>query len=88
MTYHVILARRAQKDFQKLSQKDQGRILDAFREIAVDPFIGKKLEGDFAGHYTVRVWPYRIIYRIVREIVTVSVVAIGHRQGVYRRLRR
>jgi len=33
----------------------------AFAALAVDPYIGKKLHGEYEGQYTLRVWPYRII---------------------------
>lgn len=49
-----------------------------------DPFIGKKLEGRFEGAYSYRVWPYRIIYRVYKNLLIVVVVHVGHRQGVYK----
>lgn len=86
--YTLILTRRAQKDFEKLPFIDQQRLLSAMHEIAAEPFAGKKLEGDLEGRYAWRVWPYRIIYRIVREMITVTVVAIGHRKNVYQKAQR
>lgn len=41
------------------------------------------MRGDYRGAYALRVWPYRIIYRIEKKRVTVYVLANGHRQGVY-----
>jgi mRNA interferase RelE/StbE len=37
--------------------------------------------------YRVRVARYRILYTIRDEILTVTVVAVGHRRDVYRRSR-
>lgn len=59
-------------------------MLDALQGLRADPFYGKKLHGDWLGHYTVRVWPYRIVYTIEKAVVTVSVVAIAHRKDAYR----
>ncbi|MBP9850444.1 MAG: type II toxin-antitoxin system RelE/ParE family toxin, partial [Candidatus Peribacteraceae bacterium] len=36
------------------------------------------------GKYTLRVWPYRIIYKFEKQQLTVYVLEIGHRQGVYK----
>ena len=49
-------------------------------------FLYKKLGIDLKGYYAVRAWPYRFIYRIEKEIVTVTVVAIGHRKDVYKKM--
>ena len=82
--FHVILERSAKKQFRKLRESDRGRVLEAIKDLAADPYHGKKLQGDWEGHYAVRVWPYRIVYTIDKDIVTVSVVSIAHRKDVYR----
>jgi mRNA interferase RelE/StbE len=83
MTYTVITLARPQKQLSKLPPKEQRRIVQALTFLATDPFRGKKLQGDFAGAWAIRVWPYRIIYTIEKEMVTVTVVRIGHRKDVY-----
>lgn len=82
--YQVILERKAHKELQRLGKKEQKRIQRAIDYLAVDPLTGKKMKGEYEGQYTLRVWPYRIIYKIKKKTVTVFVLAIGHRQGIYR----
>jgi len=53
-------------------------------EIALDPFVGKKLKGEYENQYSYRVWPYRIIYEIRKNELVVLVIRVGHRQGVYK----
>lgn len=84
--FRVIVKPKAEKQLEKLQRKDQKRITDALESIGNNPYTGKRLEGEYEGHWSVRVWPYRIIYVIEKYTVTVFVVAIGHRQGVYKRL--
>jgi len=74
-----------EKEIEKLSKKEYQRILLAFTAIASDPFIGKKLEGEYAECYSYRVWPYRIIYQILKKQLVVLVIKVGHRQGVYKK---
>lgn len=81
--YTVIMKPKAEKQLSKLQRKDQERISAVIDSLGEDPFIGKKLEGDLDGYYAVRAWPYRIVYEIERKIVTVTIVAIGHRKDVY-----
>lgn len=83
-TYRVVVVRRAQKEALKLPKKDQKRIAEAITSLQFDPYGGKKLHGDQEGKWSIRVWPYRIIYTIEKKIVTVTVVSIGHRKNMYR----
>lgn len=85
MTYSVVFSKKAKKDYDRLPAKDQIRVESVIELLEMDPFSGKKMQGDMAEYYTVRLWPYRILYTIERNIVTVTVVAIGHRKDVYRK---
>lgn len=82
--YSVELRPKARKELARLPREHQRRIGVAIDMLSEDPFIGKKLEGKFRGAWTLRVWPYRIIYRVDQRTITVEVLKIGHRQGVYK----
>lgn len=84
MVYQIIFKPSAKKELNNLPQADQYRILAVIPNLAVNPFIGKKLMGKEAGRYSVRVWPYRVVYEVYKHIITVVIVRIGHRQGVYK----
>lgn len=84
--FQVNLEPKAEKQLNRLHGPDLKKVASALRSLAVDPWKGKKLGMDLVGCYAIRAWPYRIIYRIEKEIVTVTVVAIGHRKDVYRKL--
>ena len=81
--YTVEIKKRAKKELEGSPKKEQRRILGAFEVLRVNPFSGKMLEGKYEGAWSFRVWPYRIIYTIQKERVTVTVIRIGRRQGVY-----
>ena len=82
--YTVVIKRNAEKQLRKIPQKHRKKIIAGLRYLAHDPFSGKKLTGEHQGEYTLRVWPYRIIYKVEKKKVTVFVLAIGHPQGVYK----
>lgn len=86
--FAVHITTQARKEYQKLSARDQERALLAFDQLRNNPFVGKKLNGEHDGDWAYRIWPYRIIYTINKKIITVTVVAIGQRKDVYRRLRK
>ncbi len=58
--------------------------MSAFTSILFNPFVGKKMRGEYEKHYTYRVWPYRIIYQINKNELLILVVSVGHRQGIYK----
>ena len=79
---------RAEKDLQRLSSADRGRVLRYLAERIApldDPRAqGKALKADFAGAWRYRVGDIRIIVRIEFEVLVVVVLAVGHRGDVYR----
>ncbi len=86
--YRVELVKSAKKEFDRLSQNVQDRILDALNLLSVNPFSSvldiKKLKG--YDLYRLRVGNFRIVYEVRRSIVTIVVIKIGDRKDVYRQL--
>lgn len=82
--YSMELLPKARKELLHLPRGHRRRIEVAIDLLCENPFAGKKLKGDFHGTWALRVWPYRVIYTFDREIVRVTVIRIGHRQGVYK----
>lgn len=83
MAYELRLKPSAEKELKKIDNRYKPRILEALVSIRQDPDIGKKLEGEYRGEWSYRVWPYRIIYRVYKNELLILVIRIGHRQGVY-----
>lgn len=87
MSWKVELDAAAIKDLKKLG-KDASRRILAYMETRIateeDPRrFGKPLLGTMAGLWRYRVEDYRIICRIEDGMLTVLVVAAGHRRDVY-----
>jgi mRNA interferase RelE/StbE len=81
--YQVRLLPKARKELLRLPRKHQGNVQVIIDSLSINPFLGKKLKGEYQGMWVVRARPYRILYTIDQEIVSVTVVKIGHRQDVY-----
>lgn len=83
--YKLVFKRSVSKDFRSIPSKDVARILRRIEGLQNDPRLpgSEKLSGQ--ERYRVRQGVYRIIYEITDEYLTVTVVKIGHRQGVYDR---
>lgn len=83
MLWKVIYKGGVGKDLEKIPTHFRLRIFRAVERLKIDPFLGKQLEVELRGMYSFRVWPYRIIYKILKEEIVIVIVHIGHRQGAY-----
>lgn len=81
--FHVAYRQEAVKALQKIPSSWQRRIVRAIDGLKENPYSGKKLQGKLSGAFSLRVWPYRIIYCIDKVKITIIILEIGHRQGVY-----
>jgi mRNA interferase RelE/StbE len=83
-SYKIVFRESITKDLRAIPNKDVARVLRRIDELAHDPRPpgSEKLTGE--EKYRIRQGIYRILYTIEDEIVTVTVVKIGHRRNVYR----
>lgn len=80
--YRLVIAQRFYKDISRLRKTDQKRILEALREIEVDPYRGRKVVAAETGQYRWRVGTYRIRYDI--EGSDVHILRVRKREDAYR----
>ena len=85
-TYTVEVAPSAQKQLAALPQEDRARIVSAIVALQQNPRPDgvKKLKGQQAGLYRIRIGSYRVIYSINDKDLYVLVVWIGQRGGAYK----
>ncbi|MFC1727765.1 type II toxin-antitoxin system RelE/ParE family toxin [Patescibacteria group bacterium] len=79
----LILSKTAEKNFSKLSVKDRKKVTKKLRFLESDPMSGKKLLGELKGFFSLRAWPYRIIYEL-KGPKKIIVHHISHRQQAYK----
>jgi len=86
MTYHVEFTSAAARQIRKLPPPIRVRILDATARLADEPRpVGsRKLVGEDHA-WRIRVGEYRVIYDVVDDVLTVTVVRAAHRREVYDR---
>jgi len=75
---------RALKDLKKIPRGKVKSIIRKIELLPQSPYFGKKLGGKFAGFYSLRVWPYRVIYQVNKWPRIIWIVTVEHRQGVYK----
>lgn len=85
MTYRVELTSAAARQVRKLTRPVRDRVLTAIEALAEEPGPrgSRKLSGEETA-WRIRIGDHRVLYDVVDEVVTVTVVRVGHRREVYR----
>jgi mRNA interferase RelE/StbE len=77
----------AVKELELLEKPIQRIIKEKIHILAASPDTLKNnikaLKGEYSGKHRLRVGDYRIIYRLQNEIITITIIRIGHRKEVY-----
>ena len=81
--YQVVIEKKARRALLSLNKKQQARIVGAIELLARNPLppAARKLRN--RDGFRVRDGDYRVIYTINDTLITIVVLAIGHRGDVY-----
>jgi mRNA interferase RelE/StbE len=82
--YTVRLHAFAEKQYRKLPVEVSKKVDKVLESLEQEPFQGKKLQGKLAGLYSIRTWPYRVVYVVEKKVLVVLVLDIEHRKDIYR----
>lgn len=82
--YKIIIRKKAQKNLLKIPFPWRSRIAKAIDLLEEDPFIGKKMWGEFKDCFKIRIWPYRIIYKVFKSRSLIYIQRIDHHGAAYR----
>ncbi len=80
----VALSKDAQKQYEHLPKPQQTKVRKKLAGLGQNPYAGKKLKGELDDFYSLRAWPYRILYEIKEDKQMIEVHKIVHRQGAYK----
>jgi len=82
--YQIVVPKKVVKQLNKIPLLHRKKIKKTIASLAFDPSLGKKLEGKLKDKYSIRIWPYRIIYQVFKKQVTILILSVSHRQGSYK----
>lgn len=80
----LIHSKDAIKSLKKLPVNKQKKIASKLTYLVNNPLAGKALLGKFKGLFSLRIWPYRVIYELNLKRDLIMIHKIDHRQGVYK----
>ena len=79
----IRLTPQAAKQFEKLPKLAKKKVEKALLRLEQNPQAGKALRGELEGSFSLRAWPYRIIYQFLKKEKIVWIVSVIHRQSAY-----
>jgi mRNA interferase RelE/StbE len=85
--YAIVLKRSVLKDIRRIPKNILRSIQDRIGALATTPLPpgAEPIEG-YAHHYRIRIGRYRVVYEVATAIRIITIVKIGHRKDVYRKL--
>lgn len=81
---NVVFSRDAQKQLEKLPKAEVKKVVRKIEQIKSSPYSAKKLSGELGKQYSLKAWPYRIIYQIYSKDKNILILQVEHRQAVYK----
>jgi mRNA-degrading endonuclease RelE of RelBE toxin-antitoxin system len=79
---HILFSDEFRNEFKKIKNKEiRLRIIKQLKKLEETPESGKPLKYDLKGHRSIRITPFRIIYRIDKDTLIVN--CFDHRKDVY-----
>ena len=83
MAFILEIKPKARKKLDTIPENYRARVIQTLDAIVLNPFFGKKLSGKRDGQYSVRVWPYRIIYMIQEDTKLIKIMEIKRRGHIF-----
>jgi mRNA interferase RelE/StbE len=84
MSWKIEYNKEAVRNLEKISTSEKNKIFRGIEELRENPDLGKQLVGPLKGLRSLRIGNYRVIYKKEMQIITIIVLAIGHRKNIYK----
>ncbi len=79
----ILFSEEFKKDFKKIKDKPTRiRIINHLKKLEQLPESGKPLQYNLKGHRSIRIPPFRIIYRLEQDKIIIN--CFDHRKDIYK----
>jgi len=82
--YQILVRRTAEKNLYKIQFFWREKIERAIDILERDPFYGEKMKGKLKERRKIKIWPYRIIYRVLEKEKIIFIESVRHRGSAYK----
>jgi len=81
--FKLFYSATVRKQIKKLHPQLKPFIRKKIEHLIGQPYLGKPLERELTGYYSLRANRYRVIYKINDDSGTIDIHYIGHRKDIY-----
>lgn len=83
MAYQVTYSETSSEIIRRLHPSIKPLIRQKIETLREDPFLGKPLERELTGYYSLKSKKYRVIYRLDHPGKTIQIHYLGYRKDIY-----
>ncbi len=83
MPYRLLYSQTSGERIRSLHPQIKPIVKAQIEKLKEDPYLGKALENELSGYYSLRTRKFRIIYKIDHQKHIVVIHYVGHRKDVY-----
>ena len=83
MGYRLLYSQTSRKQIRSLHPQIKPIVKSHNQKLKENPHLGKALEKELSGYYSVRMKRFRVIYKINHRSHTDQIHCVGHRKDIY-----
>jgi len=83
MIFNLLYSETSRKQIRSLHPKIKQIVKSHIKKLKEDPYVGKVLERELSGYYSLRMKRFRVIYEIIHQFNIIRIHYVGHRKDIY-----
>lgn len=83
MPYRLVYSRTSRDLIRNIHPELKAIVRVRIQVLIENPYVGKRLEKELSGYFSLRVKRFRILYKIREHHQTVEIHYLGHRKDIY-----
>jgi len=83
MAYRLLYSETSREQIRSLNPQIKPLIKSHIQILKENPYVGKVLERDLSGYYSLKMRRFRVIYEIEHQNHIVQIHYVGHRKDIY-----
>jgi len=83
MAYRLLYSETSRRQIRQLDPRTKAVVRSRLQRLQEQPFMGKRLERELSGYWSLRAKRFRIIYRVEENDQVVEIHHVGHRRDIY-----
>jgi len=87
MLYRLIYSETSRNQIRKLHPDLKAVVRARIKHLVKKPYLGKSLERELSGYYSLRAKRFRVIYLVKDTDQVVEIHYVGHRKDIYQLVR-